>query len=413
MYCVGLDVHQNSSSLEVLDANGKLFKRLEVKGPWPQVMEALAQLPQPMALCYEASCGYGHLYEKFSTLCQKVRVAHPGKLRLIYASKRKNNRLDASKLAKLLYLDVVPTVHVPQRQIRQWRQTIEFRQALLAGRVKIKNRLRAFLREGGVLLPREASGQKLWTKKGQQVLAQLQLSEVEAMRRDMLLEQLSEADVKLKRVEKYLDKLADASAAVTLLRTIPGVGRRTAEALAAYIDDVRRFRRNKCLGAYFGLVPCQDASGDKNRLGHITRDGPSTVRKLLCEAAWVAIRRSATVKRFFERVMHQDTDRKKIAIVATAHYLLRVAGAILKSGECWQEGHRPVQAKAMTVLEGGGETPSGPKGSPLPLSRPLAHESQYPPPPHSASPFSPDDGQGAVDSEAGPTKRRVHVKATN
>jgi transposase len=74
------------------------------------------------------------------------------------------------------------------------------------------------------------------------------------------------------------------------------VGIRTAETFVAWVDDVTRFRRTRQLGAYFGLVPCQDASADKNRLGHITRDGPPVMRKLICEAAWTVVQKMPGVQ---------------------------------------------------------------------------------------------------------------------
>ena len=74
--------------------------------------------------------------------------------------------------------------------------------------------------------------------------------------------------------------------------TVPGVGIRTAEAVVAYLDDSTRFRRSKAVGSYFGLVPSQDSSSDINRLRHITKEGLSTVCKLLTEAAWQSIRRT-------------------------------------------------------------------------------------------------------------------------
>jgi hypothetical protein len=116
------------------------------------------------------------------------------------------------------------------------------------------------------------------------------------------------------------------------------------------VDDVGRFGRVKQVGTYFGLVPCQDASADRNRLGHITKEGPAQARWLLAEAAWQGRRRSATIRGFFDRVMRNDPDRKKVALVATAHYLTRVMAAMLRSGEAWREDPRcpalPVKAKA-------------------------------------------------------------------
>ena len=106
---------------------------------------------------------------------------------------------------------------------------------------------------------------------------------------------------------------------------------------SAELNDVRRFARIKQVGCYFGLVPCQDASAGRERLGHITGDGPPTVRKLLCESAWQSVRRSPAMKAYFDRVTRGDAGRRKIALVATAHKLARVMAAMLRSGEAWRE----------------------------------------------------------------------------
>jgi transposase len=124
-----------------------------------------------------------------------------------------------------------------------------------------------------------------------------------------------------------------------VLRTIPGVGIRTAEAFLAYGDDPKRFQRTKAIGRYFGLVPSQDASAGMNRLGRITKEGPGTVRKVLVEAAWQGIRRSPTIRAFYERVRQGRDERKKKALVATAHYLARVMLSMLRTGECWREAN--------------------------------------------------------------------------
>ncbi|MCH8210988.1 MAG: IS110 family transposase [Planctomycetes bacterium] len=123
---------------------------------------------------------------------------------------------------------------------------------------------------------------------------------------------------------------------IALLRTIPGVGMRTAEAFLAYVDDPQRFR-GRSIGAYLGIVPRQDASGGVNRLGRITREGPATVRQMLAEATWQAVRRSRTVRLRFERLCQGRPDRRKTALIATAHYLARVMIAMLNTGEAWRE----------------------------------------------------------------------------
>jgi transposase len=337
MHYVGLDVHAKRSSLCILGPTGKVAKRLEVRGPWPKLMEQVAaEVPRPFSVCFEASCGYGYLHERLSALAQRVAVAHPGKLRLIFRSKRKNDRVDAEKQAKLLYLDQVPPVHVPCADVRAWRGLIELRRKLVGRRTAVKSQLRALLRSAGACNGVPA-GKALWSKKGLAWLRAVELSEADALRRDLLLEELAQAEARVARVTKELDRRADAHPGVALLRTAPGVGPRTAEAFVAYVDDVRRFARSKQVGCYLGLVPCQDASAGKDRLGHITGDGPGTVRMLLCEAAWQAVRRSPSMKAFFGRVTHGDPRRKKIALVAAAHKLARAMAAMLRSGEAWRE----------------------------------------------------------------------------
>ena len=133
---------------------------------------------------------------------------------------------------------------------------------------------------------------------------------------------------------------ADRHPAVQHLMTIPGVGIRTAETFVAWVDDITRFRRTRQLGAYFGLIPCQDQSASKNRLGHITRDGPPVMRKLICEAAWTAVKKCPAFKAYFERITAGKPERKKIAIVATSHRLIRVMGAMMRSGTAYDPDYK-------------------------------------------------------------------------
>lgn len=338
MYFVGLDVHAKRSSLCIVDSGGRTVNRLEVRGSWPKLLdEVAASVPRPFAVCYEASCGYGYLHERLSRLAERVAVAHPGRLRLIWGDKRKNDRVDAHKLARLLCLDAVPAVHVPAADVRAWRGLIEARRRLVDRRVAVKAKLRALLRGAGIAGGEAPAGKRLWSGKGLTWLAAAELCEADALQRELLLEELAQVQARVARLTAELDTRAAKHPGVALLRTIPGVGVRTAEAVVAYLDDVRRFARIKQVGCYFGLVPCQDASAGRERLGHITGDGPPTVRKLLCESAWQTIRRSPALKAYFEQVRRGDAGRKKIALVATAHKLARTMAAMLRGGEAWRE----------------------------------------------------------------------------
>jgi len=347
---VGLDVHQLHSTMHVLDAQGNRLQRRTIKAYWPSVVQEIEKLAtdengntRQVHVCFEASVGAGHLYDQLRAHCHRVVVAHPGQLRLIFRSKQKNDRADAEKLAKLLFLDEVPAAYMPTKSIRSWRKLIETRRRTVEKRSRVKNSLRALLRGCGIQVPR-AFG--LWTMKGLDWLTRQDFDDSNALQRDLWLDELELLTKQIARLEQELDRIASASPAVALLQTIHGIGPRTAEAIAAYVDNPQRFRNAKAVGAYFGLVPGQDQSGATNRLGHITKEGPATVRKLLTEATWHAIRFSPTIKAIFERICRSDRERRKIALVATSHALVRAMYAMLRDNQPWRETFLPEAAHA-------------------------------------------------------------------
>jgi len=338
MVSIGLDVHTRSSVLHALDGRGNTIAKERIRGSIDKVLPHLRRIKdkfrEPLGICYEASCGYGHVFETLSRVADRVVPAHPGKLRLIFASRRKNDHQDAKQLALLLKLDAVPTVYVPNIEVRDWRMLITHRESVLRRRVAVKNQIRALLRTYGIQAPKG-----LWTKKGVAWLASVEFeTRATRLRRDLLLVSLTAETTQMRLVEKELDRIGRGHPGVALLRTIPGVGMRTAEAVMAWIDQPQRFSRNKSIGSYFGMVPCQDQSADKNRLGHITKQGPAVVRRLLTEASWQSIRHSPRMRGYFEKVMRGNPERRKIAVVAVGHFLLRIMLSMLQTGELWRKG---------------------------------------------------------------------------
>ena len=343
MLYVGLDVHAKESTFAFL-ADGEPKPRTKtVRGPLRRVVEELARIKGPFELAFEASNGYGPLYDMAAKMAKRVVVAHPGKLRLIFRSKNKNNPADAKALVQLLRAGFLPEVYVPKPQLRAWRRLIGHRVRLVGQRTRVKCTLRALLRGVGVEMPKG-----LWRKAG---LAWLEALTLESRGDTLMLKDylahLAYLNCAIRRAEHELDRIARNHPAVVLLRTIPGVGPRTAEALVAWVGDPRRFASIKAVGNYFGLVPCEDSSGSHRHFGHITHEGPAVVRRLLNQSAWQAIRHSPHVRAVYDRIRRDDPERRKIALVATMHYLARVMVTMLRTGETWDpEAHgRPAPCK--------------------------------------------------------------------
>src|SRR5437762_6768876 len=187
MFHVGLDIHSTRISICALDERGQVVHRSQVRGI-QEMLATLKGLPDRFEVCYEASCGYGHYHDLLRPLAARVLVAHPGQLRLIFRSKNKNDRSDAERLAKLLYLGETPTVHVPSADVRAWRELINCRGQLAARRTRAKNAARALQRGAGAVPPGKPG---LWTKSGLKWLRQLELPTVsQQLRRDLLLEEI-------------------------------------------------------------------------------------------------------------------------------------------------------------------------------------------------------------------------------
>jgi transposase len=142
-------------------------------------------------------------------------------------------------------------------------------------------------------------------------------------------------DEQVRAVEAKLDGLAAASPAVRLLTSVPGVGARTAEVIAVYLGDGRRFRTADEVSAYAGLVPRQYQSGESDRRGRITRRGPKLLRAALVECAWCALRYNPWAAATWKRLTGRGVGRKK-AVVALARKLLVRCWGILKRGEAWR-----------------------------------------------------------------------------
>lgn len=152
MVYVGLDIHSKQITVCVLNSTGQVLQRGQVQ-QLDQLVALLKALPEPCEVCFEASTGYGRFFELFSTIAARVVVAHPGLLKLIFRSKKKSDRRDAEKLAKLLYLKAAPGVYVPSARVRAWRELITFRSRLVEKRTRAKNSLRMLLRSTGQAPP--------------------------------------------------------------------------------------------------------------------------------------------------------------------------------------------------------------------------------------------------------------------
>ncbi len=288
---------------------------------------------------HDRACAAGHAVKVANTAAEAWKFKH---------LKRKTDRDDALRLAELEAIGQLPTVVMPDPAARQRRMLIAFRQELVGRRVACQNRIRALFAAAGLPTPR---GHRAWTAVGlagiEQWARPLADCAPEELWRGMLGLAVAEYRallVQITEVERRLDALAEADPATKLLETIPGLGRRTAEAVAAHLGDAKRFATAKQGGAFAGLVPRQYQSGVTDRRGTITRRGPSLLRKLLVECAWCMLRYNPWAQKLYQQLTGGGQARKKPAVVALARKILVRCWAMLRDGVPWRAEPAPAVA---------------------------------------------------------------------
>jgi len=306
----------------------------------PQALHDLIVALEPDRVVIEICSIAGWVCDLVGTLGIEIQVANTSEEVWRWRKvRRKNDRRDALKAAQLSAVNQLREVYVPEKEMRQWRALITYRQRLVQRRTKIKNHIRDLLQREGEMMARR---QGAWTLRG---LAQLEelvqpLSSVETdelWRGELALEltQLRAVQRQLDTVEEKLNALGAADARVQLLRTIPGVGPRLAEAIVTLLVDPHRFGKAGEVSAYIGMVPKELDSGETERRGRITRQGNRVVRSLLVEVTWLGLRHNPWVRENYQRISGGKKSRKKIAVVAVGRKLLVRCWAMLRDGTPW------------------------------------------------------------------------------
>jgi transposase len=243
--------------------------------------------------------------------------------------KQKTDKRDARHILTLLVEDRFPQVWLPPLENEHQRQLLLHRCRLVRMRTRVKNQLDGMAKNEGWLTKR------VWTAGRRQQMEALPLEGWDAQRRKDLLELLDVLDRQIAPLDAAVEKAAEGDAQARLLMTHPGVGPIVALAYVLTIGDWQRFPRGKQVGSYLGLIPAEESSADKRRLGKITKQGNTLVRWLLVEAATRAQSKDASWHRQYVRLSMNK--HHGVAKVAIAHKLAMRLYWMLRSGQDYRQ----------------------------------------------------------------------------
>src|SRR5215469_13758492 len=287
MIIIGVDFHPGFQQLASVDTETGEFqeKRLAHREEAERFYRALASTDQKIRVGMEAS-GYARWFERLLAELQiELWIGDAAEIERKRARKQKTDREDAKHILQLMLKDDFPKLWVASWENRDLRQLLWHRHRMVQARTRIMNQLQAVALNEGLRCKK-----RLWRAGGREQLESFRLAPWASRRRRDLLELLDRMNPTIAELSQAVEREAENNPEAQRLKTHPGVGALTALAFVLIIGDPERFHCGKQVASYLGLVPLEDSSGNRRRLGHISKQGSSMLRFLLVEAAQVTVR---------------------------------------------------------------------------------------------------------------------------
>jgi transposase len=254
-------------------------------------------LQGPVVVGIEAS-GNTHWFESLLARCgHELWIGDAAAIARQEGRKQKHDRRAAALILKLMMENRFPKIWVPTVAERDLRQLLIHRQRLVEMRTRIKNQLQHIALNQGWQKKR-----KLWSEAGLKLLQGLELEPWSGQRRDTLLQILAELEKKTQPLDLAVAKEAQSCEAARRLATHPGVGPVISLATVLTMGDVNRFPHSRSWVSYLGLNPSEESSGQRRRLGAISKQGNPFLRYLLVEGATSAARGDKSLARMYARL---------------------------------------------------------------------------------------------------------------
>jgi transposase len=315
MIIIGVDFHPEFQQVASVDTTTGEFEetRLQHREQAEPFYRELAARGVQLRVGMEAS-GHARWFERLLAELQiELWIGDAAESRAKRVRKQKTDRQDAQLILKLMLKDDFPRIWVPSWEKRDLRQLLWHRHRMVQARTRIMNQLQAVALNEGLRCKK-----RLWRSQRQR-LESFPLAPWASRRRRQLLELLDRLDPTIAELSQAVEQEVEKCPEAQRLATYPGVGPLTALTFVLIIGKAERFQCGKQVASYLGLVPLEDSSGNRRRLGHITKQGSSMLRFLLVEAAQATVRRLPEWRsRYFHLILRRG---RKIAKVAMARRL--------------------------------------------------------------------------------------------
>ena len=335
---VGLDLASKISTYHVLDASGETVCTGTVRTQRADLERTFAPVV-PAVIAMETGSVSRVADEVLSSQGHTVVVGNPRRIAAIFSNVKKCDKVDAAMLAELVRVSprLLSPIQHRTATAHGGLTLIRARDANVRARATQINLVRGMAKSYEFQLP--SCDAENFTRVVRPLVDQTEFGQMLAPTLDVIAAQtvaIAQFDAKIKA---YSDKHVPQA---KQLAAIPGVGPLTAMAFALTVDDPHRFPNYRAVGAYLGLVPRRDQSGDVDKRLPITKCGDPLTRRLLVQCGQVILQertKPTDLKRFGERLMGTVGSRRKRAVVAVARKLAVHMWTIMRSGKDYDPNH--------------------------------------------------------------------------
>ncbi len=314
MYYIGLDVHKRTISYCVKDGSGAIHAEGAIPATRFDLDRWMKTLPQPWTAAMEATVFTGWIYDHLQPHAAALKVAHPLMLRAIAAAKKKNDRIDASKICDCLRCDFLPECYMASTAIRERRRTLRYRNLLVRQMVQMKNKISGLLMEAGV----SYNKQRLHRAGYFRELLATNAGIDEGL--CSLLRLCRETVVRLQKTESAmvlsLERDSLLMDRVERLMTIPAVGPITALTWALEVGDAQRFSSIKKAISYCGLCGAEKSSANTVQRTPLSKQRNKHLQTTLIEAAKMAPRYSPNLAMLYDKEKQKGNANRATLAVA-------------------------------------------------------------------------------------------------
>lgn len=312
MNYIGMDIHKQFTVAVAKDKEGNPLAEEKFDNHKCNFKKFLKEFnPKETKIVIESCSIWEYIYDLLDDMKYQVKLANPTKTRAIAEARIKTDHVDADTLCDLLRANLIAESYIPPKEIRNLRNIMRQRKAIVKGRTQIKNKIHAVLLMNGIKLPYKTLGKTAikW------IIDEINTTSIKSILVSYI-NILEQFNWELEKLEERILKIAIHNNEAKLLTTIYGIASVRALEIASEIGDIKRFESSAKLCSYAGLVPRLKQSGSKLVFGKLVKQSSKNLKHVFIETSWTLIRKDNRFRKFYLKLSKKKGKQKAICAVA-------------------------------------------------------------------------------------------------